>query len=40
MLNNGTGTTREPIAEIIARAVSQPPGAAARLEGRIGITGP
>jgi 5'-nucleotidase len=40
MLNNGTGTTREPIAEIIARAVSQPRGAAARVEGRIGISGP
>ena len=39
MLNNGTGTTRDPIPEIIARAVSQPAGATARLEGRIGITG-
>jgi 2',3'-cyclic-nucleotide 2'-phosphodiesterase (5'-nucleotidase family) len=37
MLNNGTGTTRDPIPEIIARAVSQPAGATARLDGRVVI---
>jgi 2',3'-cyclic-nucleotide 2'-phosphodiesterase (5'-nucleotidase family) len=37
MLNNGTGTTRDPIPEIIAHAVSQPAGATARLDGRVVI---
>jgi 5'-nucleotidase len=35
MLDNGTGTTRDPIAEIVARAVSQRGNADARLEGRV-----
>jgi len=37
MLNNGTGTTRDPIPETVARAVSRRGGAAARVEGRITI---
>jgi hypothetical protein len=38
MLNNGTGTTREPYSEVLAQALRVRP-VAARVEGRIHIEG-
>ena len=38
MLNNGTGTTREPYSEVLAQSLSARP-VSARVEGRIRIEG-